>query len=138
MMPIFISALMTSVAFTDILWARSATVMVSGTCTSRTIGSVGATKEVVSWVTTAVATTAATAAAPSTGSARRIAPSLDSAAALGISRRFLANDLLGILADTLFFGFGRLVQRSRLGRSLAFDLGLLGRGQTLFLFPTRC
>ena len=26
------------------------------------------------------------------------------------------------------------MQRSRLGRSLAFDLGLLGRGQTLFLF----
>ena len=43
--PIFMSALMTSVAFTAILWARSATVIVSGTCTSRTIGSVGAWKD---------------------------------------------------------------------------------------------
>ena len=35
---VFISALMTSVAFTDILCARSATVIVSGTVTSRTTG----------------------------------------------------------------------------------------------------
>ena len=40
--PSFIIDLMTSEAFTAILCARSATVMVSGTCTSRTIGSVGA------------------------------------------------------------------------------------------------
>ena len=39
--PSFISTLMTSDAFTDILWARSATVMVSGTDTSRTTGSDG-------------------------------------------------------------------------------------------------
>ena len=45
--PSFISCLMTSEAFTDILCARSATVMVSGTCTSRTIGSVGAAKPCV-------------------------------------------------------------------------------------------
>ena len=36
--PSFISALMTSAAFTDILCARSATVIVSGTAISRTIG----------------------------------------------------------------------------------------------------
>ena len=36
--PSFISALMTSAAFTDILWARSATVIVSGTKISRTSG----------------------------------------------------------------------------------------------------
>ena len=40
--PSFIMALMTSAAFTDILCARSATVMVSGTCTSITFGSDGA------------------------------------------------------------------------------------------------
>jgi hypothetical protein len=40
--PSFIICLMTSDALTAILCARSATVMVSGTCTSRTIGSVGA------------------------------------------------------------------------------------------------
>ena len=48
MLPSFISALITSAAFTDILCASSATVMVSGTSTSRTIGSVGATKVVSS------------------------------------------------------------------------------------------
>src|SRR5262245_27488195 len=42
--PSFISCLMTSEALTDILWARSATLMVSGTCTSCTCGSVGAMK----------------------------------------------------------------------------------------------
>ncbi|OIQ92097.1 hypothetical protein GALL_259310 [mine drainage metagenome] len=42
--PSFISTLMTSDAFTAILCARSPTVMVSGTCTSRTWGSAGATK----------------------------------------------------------------------------------------------
>ena len=42
MEPSFMRALMTSVAFTDIFCARFATVMVSGTSTSRTIGSVGA------------------------------------------------------------------------------------------------
>ena len=46
--PIFISALISSVAFTDILCARSATEIVSGTCTSRTTGSVGAWKVEVS------------------------------------------------------------------------------------------
>ncbi len=40
--PIFIRALMTSAAFTDILCARSATEIVSGTVTSRTIGPAGA------------------------------------------------------------------------------------------------
>ncbi|OIQ74978.1 hypothetical protein GALL_433590 [mine drainage metagenome] len=40
--PSFIRLLITSAALTDILCARSATVMVSGTCTSRTIISVGA------------------------------------------------------------------------------------------------
>ena len=39
--PSFISTLMTSAAFTDILWARSATVIVSGTWISRTTGSTG-------------------------------------------------------------------------------------------------
>jgi hypothetical protein len=34
--PSFISCLMTSLALTDILCARSATLMVSGTCTSCT------------------------------------------------------------------------------------------------------
>src|SRR3990172_5261642 len=42
MLPSFISDLMTSAAFTDILCARSATVTVSGMCTSRTTGSIGA------------------------------------------------------------------------------------------------
>ena len=37
--PSFIRCLMTSAALTDILWARSATVMVSAICTSRTTGS---------------------------------------------------------------------------------------------------
>ena len=41
MVPSFISALMTSAAFTDMRWASSPTVMVSGTATSRTSGSVG-------------------------------------------------------------------------------------------------
>ena len=40
--PIFMSDLMTSAALTDILCARSPTEMVSGICTSRTTGSVGA------------------------------------------------------------------------------------------------
>jgi hypothetical protein len=40
--PSFISTLMTSAALTDILWARSATVIVSGTDTSRTVASAGA------------------------------------------------------------------------------------------------
>ena len=39
--PIFISALITSAAFTDIFWASVATVMVSGISTSLIIGSVG-------------------------------------------------------------------------------------------------
>ena len=42
MLPSFISTLMTSAALTDIFWARAATVIVSGTMTSRTMGSVGA------------------------------------------------------------------------------------------------
>src|SRR5262252_3017059 len=42
MLPIFISTLMTSAALIDILWARSPTVIVSGTMISRTTGSVGA------------------------------------------------------------------------------------------------
>jgi hypothetical protein len=42
MVPIFISTLITSAALIDILWARSPTVMVSGTMTSRVTGSVGA------------------------------------------------------------------------------------------------
>ena len=42
--PSFIICLMTSEALTDILWARSATEMVSGTCTSTICGSLGGTK----------------------------------------------------------------------------------------------
>src|SRR4051812_8981823 len=42
--PSFISCLMTSDALTDILCASSATVIVSGTCTSLTTASVGAWK----------------------------------------------------------------------------------------------
>ena len=42
--PSFISCLMTSDALTDILCAKSATLIVSGTCTSCTTASVGATK----------------------------------------------------------------------------------------------
>src|SRR5438309_395779 len=42
MLPSFISTLITSAALTDILWARSPTLMVSGTMTSRTTGSAGA------------------------------------------------------------------------------------------------
>src|SRR6266436_4432647 len=42
MLPSFISTLMTSAALTDILCARSPTVIVSGTITSRTTGSAGA------------------------------------------------------------------------------------------------
>src|SRR5712671_2549616 len=42
MLPSFISTLMTSAAFTDILWARSPTVMVSGTMTSRATASADA------------------------------------------------------------------------------------------------
>ena len=42
--PSFINALITSAAFTDILCASSPTVIVSGTDTSRTTGSVGALK----------------------------------------------------------------------------------------------
>ena len=41
MVPSFISALITSAALTDMRWASSPTVMVSGTATSRTSGSVG-------------------------------------------------------------------------------------------------
>ena len=41
MVPIFISALITSAALTDIFCARLPTVIVSGTRTSCTIGSVG-------------------------------------------------------------------------------------------------
>ncbi|CFO11244.1 Uncharacterised protein [Bordetella pertussis] len=37
--PSFINCLMTSAAFTDILWARSATLMVSGTWISRAMNS---------------------------------------------------------------------------------------------------
>src|SRR3954470_15713993 len=48
MVPSFIRALMTSAAFTDMRWASSPTVMVSGTATSRTSGSVGAAKAVCS------------------------------------------------------------------------------------------
>ena len=42
--PIFMRVLITSVALTAILWARSATEIVSGTTTSRTMGSTG-----ISW-----------------------------------------------------------------------------------------
>src|SRR6266513_255400 len=42
MLPSFISTLITSAALTDILWARSPTLMVSGTMSSRTTGSAGA------------------------------------------------------------------------------------------------
>src|SRR6266513_1571523 len=42
MLPSFISTLMTSAALTDILWARSPTLMVSGTMISRITGSTGA------------------------------------------------------------------------------------------------
>src|SRR5574343_1251114 len=45
--PSFISCLITSEALMDILCARSATEMVSGTCTSCTTCSAGATKAVV-------------------------------------------------------------------------------------------
>src|SRR5687768_4462709 len=48
MVPSFISALMTSAAFTVMRWASSPTVMVSGTATSRTSGSVGCAKVVCS------------------------------------------------------------------------------------------
>src|SRR5688572_18229931 len=41
MVPSFINALITSAALTDMRWASSPTVMVSGTATSRTSGSVG-------------------------------------------------------------------------------------------------
>src|SRR5260221_199723 len=44
--PIFIMVLMTSAAFTDILWARSPTEIVSGTSTSITLGSAGAANDV--------------------------------------------------------------------------------------------
>ena len=40
--PSFIRCLMSSEALTDILCARSATLMVSGTCTSCTVNSAGA------------------------------------------------------------------------------------------------
>ena len=42
--PIPIRSLITSAALTAILWDKSATVIVSGICTSRMTGSVGATK----------------------------------------------------------------------------------------------
>ena len=48
MVPSFISALMTSAAFTDMRCASSPTVMVSGTATSRTSGSVGCANVVCS------------------------------------------------------------------------------------------
>ena len=77
--PSFIIALMTSEAFTDILCARSATVIVSGTCTSRTIGSVGA------WnvgLVLMLATTLRAAAPAAIDAAAGVATRLD-AAALG-------------------------------------------------------
>ena len=47
--PIFIKVLITSVAFTAILRASSATEIVSGTLTSRTMGSVGITVATGAW-----------------------------------------------------------------------------------------
>ena len=101
--PIFISALMTSVALIAILCARSATEIVSGTWTSRTTGSVGAWNSVrlhPAAATGSLAVLAATLATAPRFQAGIIPRRLDAAAFLRASFQepFLSSTLLVVLA----------------------------------------
>ena len=71
--PSFISCLMTSLALTLILCARSATLMVSGTCTSWATNSAGGTKLLPPSVVAAAATPPRGARQPAPGHHRRCA-----------------------------------------------------------------
>ncbi len=112
MVPSFIMALMTSVAFTDILCASSATVIVSGTVTSRTTGPRDAAGVAALVVAMAAADLRAAPARRGAGTAR-IAAQLERATACGFFLEHLARRLLGRTVVALLARLrGRSMQRA--------------------------
>jgi hypothetical protein len=124
---------MTSMALTDILWARSATEMVSGTCTSRTIGSVGRRKP--SFPDDDRCRDRRCGHRRASRRHRRwCRRGLDAATTLGVGGDFLADDLLDVLADALVFGLGGLVSVPDFGAASPSIFAFSAAATRLFVF----
>ena len=122
--PIFIIVLMTSAAFTDILCARSATEIVSGTMISRTSGP-DAPRQRVAAFFVAMAPADFGGASPRP-TRRRIAAQLERAAPRSFFLEHLAGRLLGGLVPLFARLRGRAMQRAFGGRLRLGGGGRLG------------